>query len=316
MTSNIHKPKDTVKSSSPIKVTHLLHTMAYGGIETVIINWLSNVPKEKLDVQVVVFANPSATEDHFVKHAEAAGLVVEKIPWARSKPIFKAARELDVLLSNHGTQVLHMHNAYAEAVGYLSGRRNRIKMVSTIYVWAGKDFGFKRYVLQKLSAALIKRFDLLTVQCEKARQESKYWGFDQNKVKVLPSGYTLPEPSGLTATQREALREEHGANKDTIVVCNVARLYPEKGQSRMLKIWKRIVADCPHAQLWIYGIGPLEEELRTLCESLELQDSVVFQGFANNLLLELELCDVQLHPSYNEGIPIAICAGMAAGSAR
>jgi len=241
----------------------------------VLINWLVHAPTTDIDIQLVVFENPENTEDAFITEAEKAGLSVKKIPWSRSKPVFKSARALDRLLKEHGTQILHTHNAYAEMVGLIAGKRQKLKLVSTIYVWAGKDFGVKRYLLQKLGAAIIKRFDLLTVQCEKARDESTTWG--------------------------------------TIIVCNVARLYPEKGQARMLQIWRRIVNQCPNAVLWIYGVGPLQNELEELTRELSLNDSVVFKGFASNLMDELELCDVQLHTSFNEGVPIAICAGMATG---
>jgi len=297
----------------PIKVTHLLHTVAYGGVETVLINWLVHAPTTDIDIQLVVFENPENTEDAFITEAEKAGLSVKKIPWSRSKPVFKSARALDRLLKEHGTQILHTHNAYAEMVGLIAGKRQKLKLVSTIYVWAGKDFGVKRYLLQKLGAAIIKRFDLLTVQCEKARDESTTWGFDKNKVVVLPSGYLLPPPSEITPEQKKSIRLQLTNDADTIIVCNVARLYPEKGQARMLQIWRRIVNQCPNAVLWIYGVGPLQNELEELTRELSLNDSVVFKGFASNLMDELELCDVQLHTSFNEGVPIAICAGMATG---
>lgn len=295
----------------PIKVTHLLHTMGYGGIETVLINWLRYVDKSRVDVQMVIFANPGATEEPFVQAAQKHGISVKKIPWSRRKPIFKAAKKLVPYLKEHGTQILHTHNTYADVVGYVARRSCNVKLVATIYVWTGQDFGFKRNMLQAISAFVIKRFDKLTVQCEKARQESVDWGFTLDSVTVLPSGYEIPPAIELSDEERRRLRAERGATDNEIVVCNVARLYPEKGQSRMLKIWQRVAQASPQARLWIYGIGPLEEELKALCRELKIEDSVSFVGFANELMKELKLCDVQLHPSFNEGVPIAICAGMA-----
>jgi glycosyltransferase involved in cell wall biosynthesis len=297
----------------PIRVTHLLHTIAYGGIETVIINWIRYSRPEDLDIQLVVFANPGGSEQAFIEEARKHDLQVECIPWSRRKPVLKAARALRALMASHHTEVLHTHNAYAELVGLVTRRLHPVKLLTTVYVWAGRDFGFKRYVLQKMSAWLIKRFDLLTVQCEKAQTESKAWGFREEEVRVLPSGYEIQASAKLSTEKREAARLERGAKPGEVVVCNIARLYPEKGQVRMLHMWKRIVATHPQARLWIYGVGPLEEELLALWRELELQDSVKFMGFASDLMMELQLCEMQWHPSYNEGIPIAICAGMAAG---
>ena len=299
-------------SRAPIRVMHLLHTMAYGGIETVIINWIRYHKPTELDIRLVVFSNPGGSEQAFVNEAAKYGLSVSTIPWSRGKPVFRAAKALCGLMDAHQTEVLHTHNSYAELVGLAARRFRTFKLLTTIYVWAGRDFGFKRFVLQKLSAIAIKRFDLLTVQCEKARDESSAWGFNPENVRVLPSGYEIPRSEPLSDQERLECRAARGAGPADLVVCNVARLYPEKGQARMLRIWKQLMGEHPNAKLWIYGVGPLEEELTALHQELGLGDSVRFAGFASDLMMELQLCDMQWHPSYNEGIPIAICAGMAA----
>lgn len=296
----------------PIRVTHILHTMAYGGIETVIINWLKAMPRSDVDVQLVVFKNPDDSEQPFVKEAEKAGLTVEYVEWSRAKPVFRAARELRGLLDKHGTQILHAHNTYAEVVAWLAAKKSHIKLMSTFYVW-DMGFGFKRLVLQKVSAWLARRYDRLSAQCEKTMRDGAKWGVPSEGVVILPSGYEVPEASKLTEMDRQQLRASRGAGPGDLIVCNVARLYPEKGHDRLLRLWPSVVEAVPNAKLWIYGVGPLEQELRKLHEELGLSGSVLFIGFAHDLMDELSTCDVQVHPSFNEGVPLAICAGMASG---
>ena len=48
---------------------HLIHSMAYGGIETAVINWLRKIDRARFDVSLVCFANPGETEGPFVKAA-------------------------------------------------------------------------------------------------------------------------------------------------------------------------------------------------------------------------------------------------------
>lgn len=299
-------------NATPIKVTHLLHTMAYGGIETVIINWLNNINQNNVKTNLIIFTNPGSTEKPFQHAAEEQGLTIETIPWGKNKPVFKAAMKLLKLLRKHQTDILHTHNTYADIVGLIAGRRHGSKIVSTIYVWEDAGFGFKRKLIQQIDAWILRRFDLLTAQCQKTIQDSASWGFNTEDVRLQPSGFHA-HPAQLSSDEREKLRTERGAKNDQVVVCNVARFYPEKAQDLMLRCWAKVIEACPHAVLWLYGVGPMEEELRALAQELNLDDHIKFMGFAKDLALELELCDIQFHPSHNEGIPLAICSGMAAG---
>jgi len=61
-------------------VAHLIHTMAYGGIETAVINWLTTINRSAFEVYLFCFANPHGTEAPFVEAARKAGIEVRRIP--------------------------------------------------------------------------------------------------------------------------------------------------------------------------------------------------------------------------------------------
>ena len=104
-----------------------------------------------------------------------------------------------------------------------------------------------------------------------------------------------------------------GVAPEHMVLANIARLYPEKGQEFLLRAFSQILEQAPNARLWIIGIGPLEEKLRQLSSKLGVASAVRFLGFQKNLPSLLSLIDVQVNPSTTEGVPLAVCAGMAAG---
>ena len=66
-------------------------------------------------------------------------------------------------------------------------------------------------------------------------------------------------------------------------------------------------------RLWIAGVGPLEAQTRALCGEMGLDADVTFLGFVTDLPSLLALADIQVHPANIEGVPLAICEGMAAG---
>jgi|GEM_PF-1068469 len=301
---------DDASDAATVRVIQLLHTVAYGGIESILINWIKSLDTARVQTTLVVFANPGETEKPFVDAAARVGLTVEKIPWSRRKPFFLSARALARIVRERDIDILHCHNVYAEIVGYIAARRTGAKVMNTLYVWS--DFGLKRNVQQWISSRLIRRFDLVTSQCAITQRETIRRGVPESMQKVLVSGVALPDLA-LADDKRRQLRAELGASDDNVVLVNVARLYPEKRQDLLLHWFKRITADRPNTRLWILGTGPLEANLRALIDELELGDRVAMPGFVPDLSTMFQAADIQVHSSDAEGVPLAICEGMAAG---
>ena len=131
-------------------------------------------------------------------------------------------------------------------------------------------------------------------------------------MKLLTCGYEC-ESVSLSPEERRQGRREFGAADGDVVLANIARLYPEKAQDELLAIFQRIVRIHPEAKLWIAGVGPLEEKLKAQCSALGLDHAVRFTGFVKELARFLQLVDVQVNTSSSEGVPLAICSGLAAG---
>lgn len=288
----------------------LLHTMAYGGVETLVINWLRTLDRSRIEPTIVCFANPGGTEAPFEEAARNAGLPVRKITWSQRKPVFAAAQELARIVSEVDAHVLHTHNTYAEVVGWLAARKSRVKLMTTLYVWS--DFGWKRNVQQWISARLLSHFDLVTSQCETTMAETIRRGVPVSIQKVLISGIPTVETRNREGL-RSLLRKQLDCTDANVVLVNVARLYPEKAQDRLIRWFATIAALRPLTRLWIVGVGPLESELKSLVLELGLSERVTFLGFHNDLAPVFASSEIQVHSSRAEGIPLAICEGMAAG---
>lgn len=294
----------------PVRVVHLIHTVAHGGVETILVNWFSRLRGSSVDVRLACFANPDGSEQPFLEACARADIPVDTIPWARHKPVFKSARALGRILDAHRAEILHTHNTYADFVALIARRGRRLALASSVYVWS--DFGWKRNLLQALNKLALQRFDCVISQCEATRVDLIRRGLPEATSRVVISGFEVDAPE-LDASERAARRAARGIAEDTVLFANVARCYPEKAQDRLLEMFAGFVARHPQAHLWLYGTGPLEEALKAQARALKLGDSVEFMGFAPDIDTQLQLADVQLHPSYAEGVPLAVCSGMAAG---
>ncbi|MGQ8367328.1 glycosyltransferase [Glaciecola sp. 1036] len=305
--------ESTSKTKAPyekINVVHLLHTIDFGGVETIVLNWLHSLNPKVIDVQLVCFSNPDNSERLFVEAAEKAGFSVKTIPWHRGKPIFSASRRLNKILKAANADIVHTHNTYADIVGLISAKRLGIKCVSSLYVWS--DFGWKRNMLQWINQKVLKRFDLITSQCMTTMENTWKRGINRNKVQVLPAGMP-PIEKWLSVDERTKKRAEYGATDENIVLINVSRFYPEKGHDILLQNFKKLHSLFPQLRLWLPGRGPLEDDIKKLCTELDLSNYVTFIGFTSELDSLMQAADIQVHPSHAEGVPMAIVSGMANG---
>ena len=293
-----------------VRVAHLIHTMAHGGVETALINWMKTFAPDRVQAHLFVFANPGGTEQPFIAATARAGLTAHYVPWGRLKPVRRAARATAELIRRHGIQVLHCHNAYADVVGLLAARQEPVKTVTTMYVWS--RVGLKRRLLQRIDQALLGRFDQVTAHCEAALRATVERGIPAHRIRLLTCGFA-DRVAHLTAAEREGLRASLGVRTGETVLIKVARFWPEKRHDVLLHAFACLLHRRPDVRLWIPGVGPEEPRVRALATKLGLDDHVEFPGFRTDLPELLAAADIQVHSSDEEGVPLAILSGMAAG---
>jgi glycosyltransferase involved in cell wall biosynthesis len=293
----------------PVRVAHLIHTMAHGGVETALLNWTETFDRSRVEPHLFCFANPGATEAPFIDAATRRGLPVTTIPWSRLKPVWRASRVMADWVRRLDIDILHCHNAYADMVGALTARATGVRTLTTIYVWS--DFGLKRRLLQWIDLRVIRRFDRVTAHCEAARVKTVARGFAAHQIPVLPCGFA-DRVAHLHATERERLRSAAGVRPGETVLIKVARFWPEKRHDVLLHGFRALLALDPNVRLWLPGVGPEQSQVQALANELGLGDRVSFLGFRTDLPELLAQADIQVHTSDEEGVPLAILSGMAA----
>lgn len=293
----------------------MIHSVAHGGVETALINWLLTFDRSKVEAHVVCFTNPGALEQPFLDAAARAGIHVDLVPWGRQKPVWRAARATVEILRRHRTELLHCHNVYANATGLVAARmmakaKTPVRTLTTLYVWSA--VGWKRRALQWIDQQLLPYFDQVTAHCESARRDTARRGIPEEDVPLLICGFA-DRVASLTAEERAAGRAAMGVAPDETVLVKVARFWPEKRHDNMLRAFKHLLQRAPRARLWLPGVGPELERTRALAGELGVTERCDFLGFRTDLPELLALADIQVHSSDEEGVPLAILSGMAAG---
>jgi colanic acid/amylovoran biosynthesis glycosyltransferase len=94
-----------------------------------------------------------------------------------------------------------------------------------------------------------------------------------------------------------------------------ARLSPEKGQTVTLRALKLLLDKGYELNLRLAGDGPSKAKLQALTEELKISHRVVYLGFLSEdeVIRELEACDLFVLSSFVEGVPVSAMEAMAIG---
>ncbi|MDO8565325.1 MAG: glycosyltransferase [bacterium] len=98
-----------------------------------------------------------------------------------------------------------------------------------------------------------------------------------------------------------------------LIIGAVAELHKVKGLDVLLYAWARFIAKYPNAELRILGNGEEKENLKELADTLEINESVKFLGYVNNVKEYLDTFDIFCLPSRSEALPYSLLETGAVG---
>lgn len=156
-----------------------------------------------------------------------------------------------------------------------------------VLAWGGNlyDFNFK-----------IKGYDhIVTLTHEDKEMNWKGW----NNVSVIPN------PSTFHTDKISTLDEKK--------VISVGRLSPQKNYASLIRAFKNVVNKHPDWTLEIYGDGPLEMELKSLIDQLNLKRHVFLKGFSSNIKEVMTNGSIYAMSSIFEGFPLVLIEAMTCG---
>jgi len=198
--------------------------------------------------------------------------------------------KVPVVLSSHGIRHVTIYNA--------------LKGVSR-----SLSFPFERW----LDAVTSRNADSIIVLASSQKTVFASLGVKKSRMRMIPTCINVSNFSVFRGV-RQAVRQELGVSND-VVIGFVGRFFAEKNLFTLLGSFAQVLETAGDMKLVLVGTGPLEEQLRTFCHELSINDRVVFTGFREDVNRLLSALDVFVLPSYTEGCPTALLEAMASGKA-
>jgi glycosyltransferase involved in cell wall biosynthesis len=133
-------------------------------------------------------------------------------------------------------------------------------------------------------------------------------GVRQEQVAVIPNG--VDDLFAQNGALRSEYRQQLGLQPETLLLGSVARLYPQKNLSLLLRAFAKLSTD----QEWkavLIGDGPERSSLLSLGRELGLTDRLIWLGARDDVEGWLAAMDIFVHTANFEGMPNAVMEAMA-----
>lgn len=205
--------------------------------------------------------------------------------------------------------VIDAHAGAAAFVGVLAGARTKTPVVVTQF-HVGKPAPVVFWpVVERINANLATR--VVTDSRVRAHDLQKLIFNGRKEVDVIPNGIDPPQ----SAFTREEARALFAFAPDDMVITQVGRLLPFKGQWVLVEAARRILDEFPRARFLLVGFARESERgykiaLEDRAKALGISDRVTIRAYEGPIGDVWQATDLHTHPSLFESLPNAIIEGM------
>lgn len=258
---------------------------------------------EDLGVEIVTLGLPCDHEERLV--SPGPGLAARQ-----ARDFGLAIHRLRRLLVTRGIDIVDARISMGALLGAFAGRAAGARaIVSTNYELTR----FAPPGWRQLGQAAYALTDALVCDSQANLDEMRAWMHAPPPGICVPNGIARPQPSRPPAE----LRAELGIPADAIVIGQVARIQPHKGQDLLLEAAPAILARHPRAFFLLCGYRqlarPYQERLDQLVAEAGIGARVRIVSWPGPIGDIWSTIDLHAHPTRRDSSPIALLESMSLG---
>ena len=284
-----------------LKIHHFITTISIGGAENQLL--ILARAQVKLGYKVVIY--PMKDSLDLKDQLTMCGAEVDTR--FHEKNIFKQIY-ISFKMNFDNYEILHAHLPLAEIIQYFS--RCRIKITS-------RHFGGKFYpkMPRIVSTALSRIVSYRTTYVVAISDFVKDYLRISNEIPINKKIYVVKygfKVEDFLNQKSQTIDSKHA--KARLACGTLARLSPEKDLATLLKAIHVLKIDYNEKiEVNIYGVGPEEENLRSLVKKLHIDNQVNFKGKTNQPLEAFDTFEIFVLTSVFEGFGMVLLEAMSLG---
>lgn len=295
MMTNNTKAKQGVNSQKPTLTTvHIVQHLAPGGLETMVIELLKQTPSNEACYIISLEGNIQQAIECWpiLRHYQTSLVFLSKSDGLQLSLFNQIKHELNRL----NADVVHTHHIGPLIYGGLAAKLSRAhtRIHTEHDMWHLQNS--KRRLVEKIALKVVNPI-LVADADEVSKQLNEMFPFTHSTV--IKNGIDC---NRFIPSNRAAARRILGLPDDSIVIGTAGRLVPVKSHTTLIKAVSRLPNN---THLAIAGAGPLENELKQLCQQLGISHKVHFLGLVNDMPSFYQALDLFCLPSSCEGFPLS-----------
>lgn len=301
----------------PVKVLYFVDRMLRGGIQSLVIDWVSRFDKQKIHVDFLLLDD--GKEYELEQTLKELGCTVYKLKgiWVKT-PIdfikYKYAVK-SFFKEHHDYKVVHMHSSSKNYMILKYAKKYGIPI--RIAHSHNIDFQTKNPIKKQVGILFKKpliKYATDYFACSKIAGE---WLFgkdivESDKFRVIHNAIDY-DKFKYNSSIRKKIREEFNFKESDIVIGHVGRFVEQKNHSFLIDVFYKCYEQNNNYKLLLVGTGELEEFIKEKVRSLGIENNVIFAGFQSNVNDYMHAMDLFVFPSLFEGLGLVLVEAQANG---
>ena len=238
------------------------------------------------------------------KRSAAAGYKIFTVPM-HGEADLPAILKIRKLIKKNRYNIIHSHTSHAHTLAFFAS----LGIDNKLLVSRRVDFSIFRHSFLKLSGIKYRFMaDYYVAISHKIKEVLVSDGIDNNRIFVAHSGIDMDRFNKIDSAH---LKSEFNIMKNEKIVINVAHLAEHKGQKYLIKAIPAVLDKIPDVRFFIIGGGKLINKLKTLADSLKLNNRLIFTGFREDVGAFYKLADLFVMSSIEEGLGTSVLDALA-----
>lgn len=282
-----------------INILHLRDTDRVCGPGKTILETANATNKSEFTIFVGLFLLERERHNAYLNAAVERGVnVIPLIARHQFDPFL--LRTLVRAIDQYNIHVIHSHEYKSDILTWLVSRRRRIPIMTTAHGWITNRWKSKLYV--RLGQTVLPSFDRVVAVSEGMRRGLLACGVRDDRIAVIHNAI-VTENYEPTAHRRGFLRGRGGVPDEAVLIGNIGRLSPEKGQRDFLEAAAAVARDHANAFFVLVGDGPDRRDLEELARASGIRERVIFTGHLHDVRPLYADLDILALTSHTEGFP-------------
>ena len=284
-----------------INVLEVIGSMNMGGAETLLMNILRNIDREKYQLFFLCYDNQKYDYEDELNHLGGKIIKISK----PTSNIFKNVSQIKKVIKNYNIDIVHCHTYFNSIYALIAARQCKIKkrITHSHNTVSEKNPSIIKKIYFFFSKIVINLYSTDYLACGKEAGEALF--FKNKNFKIIDNGIIL-EKFYYNKILREEKRKELKLPSDYQIIGHVGRFEEAKNHSFLIDLFDEYQKKNKKTLLLLIGDGSLRPFIEKKIKEKKINDKVILLSKRSDVNELYNIMDLFLFPSLYEGFPVVL----------